>query len=203
MTCSSAGGPGRRGTAQCRRGEVHRRLGALPAARTAFEAALEAAPADNASLRACAGLGIARVALAEGRLEEARAQAETALASAESLRASVAAPRTRAATLEAHQGFYETLIEIRIRQHEREPERGHDAAALDVNERARARPCSSCWQRAGWRARGRRGRALTKSGVCATSQRGGAEQGSPRRAAPERMQRCPRHNDLLVELADA
>jgi CHAT domain-containing protein/tetratricopeptide (TPR) repeat protein len=125
--------------ALCRLGEIHRRLDAEAAARAAFEAALTVAPAGTLSLTACADLGLSRLALEGGQLDAARAHAEAALESVESLRASVVAPRTRAAALEAQQSVYQTLIEVRMRQHGRDPSVGHDRAALEVSERARAR----------------------------------------------------------------
>jgi CHAT domain-containing protein/tetratricopeptide (TPR) repeat protein len=135
----SAGDPlGGAGT-QCRLGEIHRRLGELAVARSAFVAALGAAPRLSVSVRACAQQGLARLAVSEGRLEAARAHAEAALEAAESFRASVASHRTRAATLAAQQSLYELLIDIHHREHEADPLAGHDAAALEVSERARAR----------------------------------------------------------------
>jgi CHAT domain-containing protein len=135
----TAGDPIGSAATQCRLGEIHRRAGARAEARSAFEAALAAAPRASVSLRACAQQGLARLAVSEGRLEAARGHAEAALEAAESFRASVASHRTRAATLAAQQSLYELLIDIHHREHERDPGQGHDAAALEVSERARAR----------------------------------------------------------------
>jgi hypothetical protein len=122
-------------TAHCRLGDVHRRLAAPAAARSAFEAALAGAPYGNATLLACSEQGLARLASDAGDLSDARAHAEAALEAAESFRATAASHQT----LAAQQSLYELLIEIRIREHERDPAAGHDAAALAVSERARAR----------------------------------------------------------------
>jgi CHAT domain-containing protein/tetratricopeptide (TPR) repeat protein len=135
----SQGNPVGEATAQCRLGDVYLRLDAPAAARAAFEAALAGAPDGNATLLACSEHGLARLAADAGNLSEARAHAEAALEAAESFRGTVASHQTRAATLAAQQALYELLIEVRIREHERDPAGGHEAAALEVSERARAR----------------------------------------------------------------
>jgi CHAT domain-containing protein/tetratricopeptide (TPR) repeat protein len=127
------------GLAQCRLGETHRRLGDLASSRAAFQAALNVAPRAGAAVTACAEEGLARTARDAGDLDAARAHAESALALAESRRADVASDRVRATSLAASQPVYELLIEIHMRRHEVEPDGGHDVAALDVAERARAR----------------------------------------------------------------
>jgi CHAT domain-containing protein/tetratricopeptide (TPR) repeat protein len=135
----SQGDPVGEARAQCRLGEIHRRLAAPAAAQSAFEAALAVAPAAIVSLRVCAEEVLARLSLDAERLEAARAHAEAALEAAESFRASVTSHQTRAVTLAAQQSVYDLLIDIRTRQHDREPSAGHDVAALEVSERARAR----------------------------------------------------------------
>jgi CHAT domain-containing protein len=57
----------------------------------------------------------------------------------ESLRASLAGQRWRASAFAARQTAYELLVDIRMRQHQAAPSAGHDAAAFEAGERARAR----------------------------------------------------------------
>jgi CHAT domain-containing protein len=127
------------GMAQCRLGEVRRKLGELAAARQAFGAALAAAPHGDPSVSACAEAGLARVARDAGELSRARAHAHSALARAESIRARVVSHHARAATLASQQSLYEVLIDVLMRLHAEDPSAGHAAMAFEVSERARTR----------------------------------------------------------------
>ncbi len=135
----SRGDPVGESKALCRLGEVQRRLGDRASARSAFEQAHAAAPAGSVLLGACAEEGLARLSADTGDLEAARQHAERALEGAESFRASVAGQRTRAATLATQQSLYELLVDLRMREHTRQPSAGYDAAAFETSERARAR----------------------------------------------------------------
>lgn len=84
-------------------------------------------------------LALATVKRELGKIVEARSDVENAIAIVESLRAKVVGADLRISYLAAHQKYYELLIDLLIRLHEQEPTAGHDAAALQVTERARAR----------------------------------------------------------------
>ena len=126
------------GFAQCRLGEIHRQLGDAAAANAAFAAVLDLGPAAGASMLACAEQGLARLGAATTSLDAAQRHAEAALGHLEAQRG-VASPRARAAALASRQSVFSTLIEILMRSHDRAPGAGHDAAAFEVSERARAR----------------------------------------------------------------
>jgi CHAT domain-containing protein len=127
------------GVTLCRLGEVHRLANEAEPARQAFEAALATAPRSGPLVRACAEVGLSRLSRDAGQLEAALALAESALRTAESARAALAGQGTRAAALALDQSRYELVIDILMRKHEARPLAGHDAAAFDVSERARAR----------------------------------------------------------------
>jgi CHAT domain-containing protein/Tfp pilus assembly protein PilF len=82
---------------------------------------------------------IARVERDRGDLIEARAQIEAALAITESLRAKIASQELRASYLASKQHYYDFYVDLLMRLYERQPSEGHDAAALQASERARAR----------------------------------------------------------------
>jgi tetratricopeptide (TPR) repeat protein len=82
---------------------------------------------------------IARVERERGNLVEARSRIEAALANIESLRLKVAKPDLPRAHSEYLQEYYEFYIDLLMRLHQRESSKGHDAAALEANERGRAR----------------------------------------------------------------
>ena len=125
--------------AWCQLGETQRQLGNPAAAQAAFDEARRLTPEWHVALKLCLDQGLARLALDQGDPARARVHAEHALETAESLRASVEGERSRGAALGATQAVYELLIEVRLRQHAAEPAAGHDAAAFEVSERARAR----------------------------------------------------------------
>jgi CHAT domain-containing protein/tetratricopeptide (TPR) repeat protein len=127
------------GAVQCRLGEVELRLGNATAARLAFEAALAVSPRAGALVTECAEAGLGWVARDMGDLATAHRHAERALATGESVRARLLSDQTRSALLSAQQSRYELLIDVLMRQHEQEPSRGHDVAAFEMSERARAR----------------------------------------------------------------
>jgi len=125
--------------ARCELGETLRRRGERDAARAALDAALAGLPASHLAASLCAEQALARLQRDVGDLPSARSHAERAVQAVERLRSSAASPRWRASALAAHQEAYELLVDLRMRQHEREPGQGHDAAALEGAERARAR----------------------------------------------------------------
>ena len=83
--------------------------------------------------------GIARVQRARGNLADARLRMEEALEIIESLRGKVASQDLRASYLAQQQEYYEFYTDLLIQMHQREPALGHDLAALQASERARAR----------------------------------------------------------------
>ena len=129
----------RQGWVRCKLGEVELGSGDVRAARASFEAARALAPRAGATVEECAEAGLARVEREAGDLAAAHTHAETALATGESMRARLLSDQTRSTLLAAQQSRYELLIDILMRQHAQEPSRGHDVAAFETSERARAR----------------------------------------------------------------
>lgn len=84
-------------------------------------------------------LALARTERRLGRSADARAHAEAALAVAESLRSRIGSPDLRASFSATQHGTYELLIDLLMEAHRSAPAAGHDRAALEVAERARAR----------------------------------------------------------------
>jgi CHAT domain-containing protein/Tfp pilus assembly protein PilF len=82
---------------------------------------------------------IAAIERDRGNLGEARTRIEAALDLIEAVRAQAPGPELRATFLASYRGFYELYIDLLLRQHEREPDKGHDRVAFQASERARAR----------------------------------------------------------------
>jgi CHAT domain-containing protein len=82
---------------------------------------------------------IARVERDRNHLLEARTQMEAALGLIESLRTTVASPELRSTYMASVQRYYEFYTDLLMRLDQRQPSEGHDAAALQASERARAR----------------------------------------------------------------
>ena len=74
-----------------------------------------------------------------GHLNEARAQIEAALETIESNRAKVTSQELRTSYLASKQDRYLFYIDLLMQMHQDQPSAGHDAAALQASERARAR----------------------------------------------------------------
>lgn len=83
--------------------------------------------------------GIARAERSLGNLSEARKQIEAALESVEQVRARVTSGQMRATYLASRQDAYQFYIDLLMGLHRTKPTEGHDIAALEVSERARAR----------------------------------------------------------------
>lgn len=81
----------------------------------------------------------ARAERRRGRPEVARTRLEAALDLVEDLRTRVSDPNRRASYLSSQHGAYELLIDLLMELDRDQPGRGHDHAALEVSERARAR----------------------------------------------------------------
>jgi CHAT domain-containing protein len=82
---------------------------------------------------------LGRLEAVGGNLREARAHLERAIGLVEKLRSRIASHDLRSSYLASVHAYYETYIDVLMREHGKAPDAGHDAAALDVVERARAR----------------------------------------------------------------
>jgi CHAT domain-containing protein/Tfp pilus assembly protein PilF len=82
---------------------------------------------------------LARLERDRGRLAEAVRHAESCIRLTEQLREAVTNPELRGSFQAAEEDKYGLLIDLLMRLHEREPSASHDAAALQVSERARGR----------------------------------------------------------------
>ncbi len=134
------GDPVGRGRALTAAAEAWISLDQLDRAAEALQTAndlLHAVGDRSGEARALAALARAERAL--GRPAEALARLDEAFERIEALRSRVASPELRASYLAAQRGAYELAIDIRLDLHRRDPQAGHDRAALEVSERARAR----------------------------------------------------------------
>jgi CHAT domain-containing protein len=84
-------------------------------------------------------VAVARTERELGRLSEARRSIETALDMIEFVSAKVTSYDLRASYRASMQRYYEFYITLLMQMHQRDPSAGHDAAALELSERARAR----------------------------------------------------------------
>jgi CHAT domain-containing protein/tetratricopeptide (TPR) repeat protein len=82
---------------------------------------------------------LAKVERSLGLLDEARGHAGQAIARVEELRTGFVTPDLRASFLATRRRAYELAIDLRMDQHAREPGGGHDRAAFELSEQARAR----------------------------------------------------------------
>jgi CHAT domain-containing protein/tetratricopeptide (TPR) repeat protein len=82
---------------------------------------------------------IAIVKRSLGQFDESRSHVESALKIIEPLRAKVIIQELRSSYFATAHGFYEFYVDLLMQMHKREPAKGHDAAALQASERARAR----------------------------------------------------------------
>jgi CHAT domain-containing protein len=121
-------------------GQAHTARGEPARALPSLERALEIAR----SVRNPAGEAQALFALAQaerrlGRAAGARTHAEAALAVTESLRPRIGNPDLRASFSATQHRIYELVLDLHMEAHRAAPDAGHDRAALEVLERARAR----------------------------------------------------------------
>lgn len=121
-------------------GETYVGIGAYDEARPYFERLLAMARArDSRSVEAAALVHLAEVAAAREPLDEARAQMETALKLHESLRGKLPSDELRSSYFPKVKRHYQLYLDILMRLHRAHPAAGYDAAALQANERTRAR----------------------------------------------------------------
>jgi CHAT domain-containing protein/tetratricopeptide (TPR) repeat protein len=83
--------------------------------------------------------GLARVEKRGGNFHAARNYIEETLALIETVRARSGSQQLRASYFASVENAYEFYVDLLMKLHEREPDAGHDAAALQVSERGRAR----------------------------------------------------------------
>jgi len=121
-------------------GEAYFAMGELQTALDYFNQALRLhRTMGNRGAEAMTLYGIARVERDRSNLPEARLRMEESLIVIESLRGKVASQDLRASYLAQKQDYYEFYTDLLMRLHQREPTKGHDLAALQASERARAR----------------------------------------------------------------
>ena len=131
-------------------GKAYRRLGDLESSRRELEAALRLARergdrVDEAKVIA----QLARTDRQAGDLPHALAHLREGVRLLESIRAEVVEEKLRATFLASRQDTYKLLIDTLMALHAEQPDRGHDAEALQVSELARARTLLDILSQAG------------------------------------------------------
>jgi CHAT domain-containing protein/Tfp pilus assembly protein PilF len=121
-------------------GAANYSLGQLSTALDYFNQALKLFRSLGDRTREATALyGLAMIERDRGNLTEARVRMEASLRIVESLRSGVVSQELRASFLAQKQDYYEFLIDLLMRLHEREPANAHNLAALEASERAHAR----------------------------------------------------------------
>lgn len=121
-------------------GEIHFRLGDSTKALEHFHESLALRrPGEETTGEAAARYWLARVLADRGDTKDALSEVAGAVKIAETLRTRVASQELRASFFAAVQQYYELYTDLLMRRHAEDPTGGHDAAALAVSERARAR----------------------------------------------------------------
>ena len=121
-------------------GKAHLRLSDPERALQSFAQALQLRRAiDDQQGEAQTRGAMAAAEVELGRLSSARRQVEAALKLIESLRTRIVDPDLRATFSSSQRQAYELHIDLLMRLHARQPDGALDRAALEANERARAR----------------------------------------------------------------
>lgn len=121
-------------------GTVYSSLGDWQKASECFMQALELSRVDlDPNVEAHALLNLARAERNRNNLADARQHTEKALEIIESIRTQIVSEDWRASFLASKRDYYEFYVDLLMRQHQESPGKGHDAAALQASERARAR----------------------------------------------------------------
>jgi CHAT domain-containing protein/Tfp pilus assembly protein PilF len=121
-------------------GQAHTLSGELAKSAAYYTEALSITQALNDRFtEARARQSIAEVEGERGNFTEARGQIEAAVSLIEAMRAQVLSQQLRTSFFASRQDAYEFQIDLLMRMHRLDPTRGHDAAALQISERARAR----------------------------------------------------------------
>lgn len=84
-------------------------------------------------------LNLARAERNHNHLADARQHVEKAIELIESIRTKIVSQDWRASYLATKRDYYELYVDVLMKQHQESPGKGHDAAALQASERARAR----------------------------------------------------------------
>jgi CHAT domain-containing protein len=85
---------------------------------------------------------LARVSREQGHLDRSRSYIEAALRVADSMRYDIRSPSLRTSYSASTQAYYEFYIDLLMQLHRQRPAEGFDRAALEANERSRARGLS-------------------------------------------------------------
>ncbi len=120
-------------------GRLYVALGRRNEARAAFSEAVNAGAHSGKRYLSIALLGLARFQHEQGEQTAALANVEQALPIIESLGAQIPIDAVRASFQTQERDAYELRTDLLLHLHERQPAAGHDAAALQSNEAARAR----------------------------------------------------------------
>ena len=121
-------------------GEIHFRLGDSTKALEHFRESLALRrPGEEAAREAAARYWVARVLSDRGETKDALSEIGGAVKIVETLRTRVASQELRDSFFATVDQYYELYAELLMRLHAADPAGGHDAAALAVSERARAR----------------------------------------------------------------
>ncbi|HYN21357.1 MAG TPA: CHAT domain-containing protein, partial [Thermoanaerobaculia bacterium] len=134
------GDPVGRGRALTSAAEAWTSLGEPGRAADVLRSALELLrAAEDPSGETRALMALARTEHALGHPLEALSRLDAAFGKIEELRSRIASPELRATYLGAQRDAHELAINVHLDLHRREPSAGHDRAALEVSEQARAR----------------------------------------------------------------
>jgi CHAT domain-containing protein/tetratricopeptide (TPR) repeat protein len=121
-------------------GMVHNSMGDWPRAEQYFNQALALSRVVfDRNIEANVLLNLARAERDRNNLAVARQHTERAIENVESLRTMIVSQDWRASYLASKRDYYEFYIDLLMRLHQESPAKGHDAAALQASERARAR----------------------------------------------------------------
>jgi len=121
-------------------GKAYRRLGDLESSRRELATALRLARERGDRVEEAKVIAqLARTERQAGDLPRALAHLREGVQLLESIRAEVVEEKLRATFLASRQDTYKLLIDTLMALHKEQPDRGHDAEALQVSELARAR----------------------------------------------------------------
>lgn len=121
-------------------GTVYSSLGDWPKASESFNQALALSRMMfDRNVEANVLLNLARAERNRNNLADARQHTEKAIEIIESMRTTIVSQDWRASYLASKRDYYDLYIDLRMKQHQESPGNGHDAAALQASERARAR----------------------------------------------------------------
>ncbi len=121
-------------------GDLHQALGDRQNARDCYERALPLARKVGARKEEMLTLaGLARTAYGRGDLTQARSRMEEAFGLLEFIRATVQGENLRASYFALYREYQDIYLNVLMNEHRLAPAAGHDRAAFEASERARAR----------------------------------------------------------------